>query len=771
MSLVFSLSAALLATLVQQWVRDYMHVFQLYSHPLKIARLRQYLYEGSEGWYMPVIAESVPGLVHISLLLFFGGLGISILAQNTVVGGVVVVLMSICVFPYILSTFTPIINPQAPLRNPFSGLIWYLTQKLRPHPRKYFDRADSGALKTMSPKMSVGQVQLAMEENEERKGRDARAIQWLIQNRTEDDEMVSFVMAIPGTFMSEWGIEVWRKVSKVMEYEGASSGSNDASDRSEPQTNVGSRVSSPPSTRPPLPRPTSGLRLLRIFAKPSVNTNATRSQSISEGAESANDPHVTRDPAINDLCKRIRRLLDTCKNLSRNDELGRKRARGCISTVASLVFCAGVKLEVFGDIGRLLHELGDTEEIHKRLESGSDGSFVPHWTCLSLLTVTRWSLNDGLIKLNARRSIDYLSKFPVRDSCGRTNTGDPDQKALDNARTIDEYFETASKFCVYGLSQAFNVRQEGMTEEKVKELLARDHEADIKYLEIISAAVNQMENIDMAIADVNEFIKIVDRRLSQHIPGVSFDEFKRVDPMPPTQFFNPLAIEGKLFTPQFVFLRQRLQLLCSLAPKLRDILDGRGNGAYQEILESMETLSPDTDTGPGRLDLDPDCPVTGQRHVMERQLWRLQDLRDGGGFGYSIERFFLVLAQLLPVALSRGAHNTLYLGTFRAIASDWKPDWKHEKYIGTQRVILNIVCDVAFRFRGFFSDRNYPEFILDELLKLLGGMVEGQSGGHIDDAFEELNDITNWRRNDPFAEKAIDVISRSCGALAPSSPS
>ncbi|KAH9170239.1 hypothetical protein EDB89DRAFT_1334484 [Lactarius sanguifluus] len=53
MSLVFSISAALLATLVQQWVRNYMHVFQRYSNPLKSARLRQYLYEGAEGWYMP----------------------------------------------------------------------------------------------------------------------------------------------------------------------------------------------------------------------------------------------------------------------------------------------------------------------------------------------------------------------------------------------------------------------------------------------------------------------------------------------------------------------------------------------------------------------------------------------------------------------------------------------------------------------------------------------------------------------------------------------
>src|SRR6267142_2681731 len=40
MALILSLFAALLATLVQQWVRDYMYVFQQYSDPLKRVRLR-----------------------------------------------------------------------------------------------------------------------------------------------------------------------------------------------------------------------------------------------------------------------------------------------------------------------------------------------------------------------------------------------------------------------------------------------------------------------------------------------------------------------------------------------------------------------------------------------------------------------------------------------------------------------------------------------------------------------------------------------------------
>ncbi|KAH9988459.1 hypothetical protein BJV74DRAFT_773360 [Russula compacta] len=73
MSLIFSLSAALIAILVQQWVRDYMHVFQRYSDPLKSARLRQYLHEGSEAWYMPILAE--PCLVFCMCLSSYSSWG------------------------------------------------------------------------------------------------------------------------------------------------------------------------------------------------------------------------------------------------------------------------------------------------------------------------------------------------------------------------------------------------------------------------------------------------------------------------------------------------------------------------------------------------------------------------------------------------------------------------------------------------------------------------------------------------------------------------
>ncbi|KAI0289900.1 hypothetical protein B0F90DRAFT_1633474, partial [Multifurca ochricompacta] len=123
MALVFGLSAALLATLVQQWVRNYMHVFQRYTHPLKSARLRQYLYDGSEGWYMPVVAEAVPGLVHVSLFLFFVGLCDFVLIINTTVGISTVVPIAVSGFLYIFTMFAPVMHPQSPYQNSFSGLI------------------------------------------------------------------------------------------------------------------------------------------------------------------------------------------------------------------------------------------------------------------------------------------------------------------------------------------------------------------------------------------------------------------------------------------------------------------------------------------------------------------------------------------------------------------------------------------------------------------------------------------------------------------------
>ena len=153
-----------------------MHVFRRYGHPLKIARIRQFLHEGVERWHMLAIAEGAPGLIHISLFLFFMGLADFLWNTFAIAGIITVVLVVLIATLYIFSTVVSIKNPQSPYRTSFTGLAWYITRKIRTRMCKDRNGIEEEPL---SSNMAKGQMQLAMEKNGERKGRDERAIRWL----------------------------------------------------------------------------------------------------------------------------------------------------------------------------------------------------------------------------------------------------------------------------------------------------------------------------------------------------------------------------------------------------------------------------------------------------------------------------------------------------------------------------------------------------------------------------------------------------------------
>ena len=776
MSLVFSLFAALLATLVQQWVRDYMHVFQRYSNPLKSARLRQYLYEGVEGWYMPLVAEAVPGLVHVSLILFFIGLGDTLLSLNTTVGITTIIPIALCGLLYVLSTFAPIINPQSPFQNPFSGLIWYLKQKV--HPRHYLDRASGRSLKAVSSDLSRAQMQLAMEENDGRKDRDVRAIRWLIDNQTEDDEMESFVMAIPGAFTSKWGNDVWRTVSEVKQYEDTEFTPNGPTDRS--QSAAHSVISALPHHHSPLSQRTHQPHRLfhplgRIFGIRIANGTPRDVAATCLTTCLSSNSEIPDDLAIYDLCKRVRHLIETCNDhgIFANKELWLKRARGCVETVASLVICANIQPELFEGLEKLLTPfftgIPGHDSTLDSAEVGGGGLFRTRLECLSFVIAYRdMSAHLSRMKLDACVAIDALSLFGMEDN-GKRITDDVDGNARRNARRIDDYFAAASQFCFHELREALRPSEVGMTEERVREVLEHDHEANLSMLKCIALAGDQVANVDLSISRVDNNIRRLASGLFYVVRGVDFDDFNHSELVQPTHFFNPT--EQPTFYPQFIFLHQRLRLLSSYSSKLRDVIDRRGNGAYEDILESLGTLW-------GELDEHQDehgNKLSGvcRQHLMERQLWRLQDLRDGDGFGLWVELFFLAARQLLFILLSSDTHSSLLLGMFGVVTSSWR---EHKHSIGTMRVILNLICDMAILDRGLLSDCHFPRYLTDGLLVLLENMVEGQSGSHIDEAMRELENATKKQDDDPawsteirlFRAKVVDVISSS-RASVPSS--
>lgn len=212
MSLVFSLSAALGATLVQQWAREYVQFFQRYNHPIKRARIRQFLHEGANRWHMDLVVHLVPALIHISLFLFFLGLADSLFKINVATATTTTILIVICALCYLFSIIAPIWDAQSPFQSPLSPMFWHLFF-WKFSRRTYKDHSTGGKNTPISTDMKEGRVQLAMNYSEDRKHRDARAIEWIVDDLTEDSELELLVRNIPDSFNSTWGKDVLQAVT------------------------------------------------------------------------------------------------------------------------------------------------------------------------------------------------------------------------------------------------------------------------------------------------------------------------------------------------------------------------------------------------------------------------------------------------------------------------------------------------------------------------------------------------------------------------------
>ena len=733
MALVFSLTAALLATLVQQWVRDYMHVFQRYGDPLKSARIRQYLHEGSDGWYMPIVAEAVPGILHVSVFLFFVGLVDFVLKINTTVGLTTAAPIGICGLFYIFTTFAPVIYPQSPYQNCFSGFTWYLFQTLRG--RKYKDR--DGESKSVNPNMVHGQMQLAMEETVDRVRRDAHAIRWLVENMTEDSEMELLAMTIPGSFNTEWGTIVWKKASEIIE----DGNKNTVGD----EYAAGQLADTNSPTPLPITRRSSHTNIIRsafgsishpirtcIAGGSSTNTTLPLQTPDAPTANPSIVASVQGDTLVRELSIRISHLLESCKNRSlfASDELWRRRTRACVETAASLVFCANAELGWFGDIGKLLRDIGRAEMTRKSSFAGMDQSFVTRWTCLSII-VTRSMLNCNLpMQQAAGKAISDLEStaqgLPAID-------GEPPSAG----REIDMVLsaEWQALFLLY--AELFPSANADLSEERIREVL-RGHQIEMSSLRHNYLTCRDMKLFDFWISTPQHSIQVATHELIRELPGVEFDG-DRPDPFTFSQAVDLLK------NPELLFMLpgRCFEGFCSIYHRLEDILEGRNPQQFQEVLKDIGSLQSLGFT-------------LWEKEVVQRQLWRLQDLHSGGGFGFCVEIFLISLKHLLSACTSTESQSALYISTFRTITSDWR---KYRHSLGTQKILLHIIASHC----GLIARFNYPAYITDELLVLVDNIIKGQTGPHIDLAMERLRewDTPFYYGPPDFPARALEVISQS----------
>jgi hypothetical protein len=682
--LVCSLSAALFATLVRQWVGSYMRLFQRYDHPLKRARFRQFYSEGANR--VLAMAEIVPNLIHISLFLFFLGLPFSELDAT---GGLASISSLIVVGTVYL--YSQSVNPfKSPYQTGLSVLMFTLMRKF---PRALFR---SRHLRNWRTPASIEdyQEELVMEETEERKGRDVRAVRWLVDNTTANAEMEPLVLAIPGTFNTEWGREVWMDVTSQSDHA-----------TPEPQTDRSPTGVSPSPLHHSL-RPLQG---------------------------------TTADT----ICRSVRYLFETCNNHGyfMNEEARRKRMRACVEATASLVCCVDFRLDWLGEAVKLVSEIGHIENIHQSPATVSDPSFMIRWTCLSLVAV-RQILSSNRLRVLAGYAVTGMARF-------QSEFGRPDEAAWTSTERIEECLKTAWNRAEE-LRQAFEPWTQKKTGEKVKEIL-RNHEREISELERIKAEADGMEEIDKRISLYQDAMDDDTHRLTRQLPGVSFDEPRLSESLLLIDTFNTPATHNAPFTPQLIFPGQQVRALARLGQNLREVLNGQVADGYEEVLESLKSVD------------QVSLSLRRPDGLMKRQLWRLQDLRDSGGFGFTIELFFLSLRRLLSIPSLHGSSSIFYTGTFKVITSNLE---ESKDSLGTQQILLSLICDLIIQDRGNFSGFLYPESITTVLVDTIGKMLQGYTGPdwHIHDAVREIESVSSGMcMNMGLQRRALAALRRSRG--------
>ena len=635
---------------------------------------------------MRKLAKQVPRLIHVSLLLFFLGLCDSMLNTNTTVGVTTIIPICLCGIFYLYNASTRLEDLQSPYKTRFLRPMWVLIQTyqrrfrdlqwrrpraievlIQSYRRRFRDRKPCTAT-TFDP----FREEVVMEE-EARKSRDVRAIRWLVDNTTVNAEMEPFVLAIPGTFNTEWGREVWMKVSDERQ--------------SDPNTLE-------PQTGPP---PARGLAPLL--------------------------PHSSRFPegtAGDTICRCVRNLFETCENHSyfENEEARRRRMRACVEAAASLVCCIKFQLDWFGDVGKLVSEIGRIEKINQSPTTTSDHSFIIRWTCLSLVSVQQ-ILSSKRLQVLAGYAVSGLAR-------SRSEYGQPDEVARRSAERVEESLKTSWKL-VEELREAFEPWTQKRTREQVEEIL-RNHERQISELERIQVETRGMEDVDWRISLYQDAMDEATYRLARQLPGVSFDKLHRSESFLISDTFNTQATDSAPVIPQLIFPIQQIQALARLALKLREVLEGQAADGHKEVLESLKSV-----------DQVPDL-LRRPNGLMNRQLWRLQDLRDGDGRGFTIELFFLSLRRLLSIPSLHEANSVFFNGAFEIMTSRLE---ESKDSIGTQRVLLNIICDLIIQGRGVFSDFSYPDPITAMLVDTVGNMLRWYTGPseHIRDAVREIENV------------------------------
>ena len=124
-SLVLSLTSALIATLLQQWARRCVDPPHRPSEPNDRARVRSFLFHGTEFYRMRLAVQIAPTLLHFSVFLFFAGLVVAFRTIDKSVAIAVDAAVGVFALAYIVLSILPCLDVACPYRTQLSYILWH----------------------------------------------------------------------------------------------------------------------------------------------------------------------------------------------------------------------------------------------------------------------------------------------------------------------------------------------------------------------------------------------------------------------------------------------------------------------------------------------------------------------------------------------------------------------------------------------------------------------------------------------------------------------
>lgn len=127
LSLVISLTCALLATLLQQWARRYLRITQKRNDPQERAQIRQLMRQAlKKGFRLRWMVELLPALLHVSVFLFLVGFVAYLSTFNHSVARLAGAGAIASLVLYVYISLAPIRSRDSPYYTPLTTLVWII---------------------------------------------------------------------------------------------------------------------------------------------------------------------------------------------------------------------------------------------------------------------------------------------------------------------------------------------------------------------------------------------------------------------------------------------------------------------------------------------------------------------------------------------------------------------------------------------------------------------------------------------------------------------